>query len=306
MTHTGTGQNAPGARLSLTILIPTFNEESNICEALASASFADEILVVDSFSTDRTVEIARAATNERGLPVRVLEHEYINSATQKNWAIPQAANDWVMVLDADERIPAQLRAEIEAFLAAEGPAARGDADGLRIRRLGYFLGHPIRHSGWQKDSVLRVFPRDRSRYLAREVHADVVIFPEAIAVDLPAPESAEPGKGARIIIARHKMLHYTFISFEQYMRKFNQYTTWAAGDRGKRTRKVTAVHLLGRPVWRFFRQYVLDRGFLDGRAGLVVCMLAAFSVFLKYAKLWERQENERALNHQEAKYAKNE
>src|SRR5690606_18914453 len=104
-----------------------------------------------------------------------------------------------------------------------------------------------------------------------------------------SPESGAPGS-TKVLVARNRMPHYTFTSFEQYMKKFDRYTTWAAGDRARKTRKVTAVHLLGRPAWRFFRQYVLDRGFLDGRAGIIVCMLAAFSVFLKYAKLWERQQ----------------
>ncbi len=220
--------------------------------------------MVDSFSTDATPTIAE----EMG--ARVLQHEYVNSATQKNWSIPQAAHEWVMVLDADERITPELRAEIEAFLTA--PA--GDSS-MRIYRANFFMGKRIRYCGWQDDSVLRVFPRDRTRYMDREVHADAIV---------------EGGGGVRV--ARTRMPHYTFDSFAQYMKKFDQYTTWAAGDRARKTKRVTAVHLLGRPLWRFFKQYILRLGILDGRAGLVVCMLASFSVFLKYAKLWERQQNQ--------------
>lgn len=248
----------------LTILIPTFNEERNIRDAITSAAWADQVLVVDSFSTDNTVAIAR----EMG--ARVLEHEYINSATQKNWAIPQAAHEWVMVLDADERITPELRDEIQQFIKSPGNDAA-----MRIYRANYFMGKPIRYCGWQDDSVLRVFPRDRTRYLDREVHADAII-----------------DGGGNVRIARSRMPHYTFDNFEQYMKKFDRYTTWAAGDRAARTKKVTAVHLLGRPLWRFFKQYLLRLGILDGRAGLVVCTLAAFSVFLKYAKLWERQQKQ--------------
>lgn len=222
------------------------------------------MLVVDSFSADTTPTIAE----EMG--ARLLQHEYVNSATQKNWAIPQAAHEWVMVLDADERITPELRSEIEGFLSV--PA--GDSS-MRIYRANFFMGKPIRYCGWQDDSVLRVFPRDRTRYLDREVHADAIV---------------EGGGGVRV--ARSRMPHYTFDSFAQYMKKFDQYTTWAAGDRARKTRRVTAVHLLGRPLWRFFKQYILRLGILDGRAGLVVCMLASFSVFLKYAKLWERQQNQ--------------
>lgn len=252
------------AREGITILIPTFNEERNIRDAIDSASWADEVLVVDSFSTDATPDIAR----EMG--ARVLQHEYVNSATQKNWAIPQAGHAWVMVLDADERITPELRAEIEAFIANPG-----NDSAMRIYRANYFMGKRIRYCGWQDDSVLRVFPRDKTRYIDREVHADAIV---------------EGGGGVRIAATR--MPHYTFDSFDQYMKKFDRYTTWAAGDRARKTSRVSAVHLLGRPLWRFFKQYILRLGILDGRAGLVVCMLAAFSVFLKYAKLWERQQKQ--------------
>jgi glycosyltransferase involved in cell wall biosynthesis len=249
-------------RQQLTILIPTFNEERNIREAMACAKWADEILVVDSFSTDATPRIAAE------LGARVLQHEYVNSATQKNWAIPHARHPWVMVLDADERISPELAAEITDFLEAPG-----NVMGLRIYRTNHFMGKRIRYCGWQDDSVLRVFARDHGRYVDREVHADVE-------VDGP------------VRVLENKLSHNTFESFDQYMRKFDQYTTWAAGDRAKVTRKVTFVHLALRPAWRFFKQYILRGGILDGRAGLVICMLSAFSVFLKYAKLWERQQRD--------------
>ncbi|MCX7019734.1 MAG: glycosyltransferase family 2 protein [bacterium] len=248
-------------RQRLTILIPAFNEERNIREVMACAQWADETLVVDSFSTDATPRIAA------GMGARVLQHEYVNSAAQKNWAIPQASCEWVMVLDADERITNALRSEIQEFLENPGATA-----GLRIFRENYFMGQRVRYCGWQDDSVLRVFPRHRGRYPDREVHADVI-------VDGP------------VRILKNKLLHYTFDNFEQYMRKFDRYTTWAAGDRARAASRVGFTQLSLRPAWRFFRQYVLRGGFLDGRAGLVICSLAAYSVFMKYAKLWERQQN---------------
>lgn len=248
-------------RPPLTILIPAFNEAENIRAAIASADWAGEVFVVDSFSTDGTPEIALE------LGARVVQHEYLNSAAQKNWAIPQAAHPWVMVLDADERITPELREEIRAFLAAPGRDK-----GMRIFRRNHFCGKPIRYCGWQDDSVLRLFPRDEGRYQDREVHADVM---------LEGP----------VRVAREQLLHYTFRSFDQYMKKFDRYTTWAAGDRARTTGRVGFIHLAGRPLWRFFKQYVLRFGFLDGRAGLIICTLAAYSVFLKYAKLWERQQS---------------
>jgi glycosyltransferase involved in cell wall biosynthesis len=230
---------------------------------LESVRWADEVLIVDSGSTDRTLEIAR----EFG--ARILEHEYINSATQKNWAIPQATHPWVLIVDADERVTPELRDEILALLE-RGP----ECAGYRIGRQNHFMGRPVRFCGWQNDECLRLFERDKGHYQDREVHADIIL-------------NGEVGR------LQHRLLHFTFRSFEQYMRKFDRYTTWAAGDRAKRTPRVRWHHLTLRPLFRFFKQYVLKLGFLDGRTGLVLCGLAAFSVFMKYAKLWERQEKER-------------
>lgn len=257
--------NAEPPRARLTALLPAGNEEANIAECMASVEFADEIFVVDSFSRDRTPEIAR----ERG--ARVVQHAYRNSATQKNWAIPQATHEWVLIVDCDERVTPELRDEILGILR-DAAAGRPVQDGYRIGRANHFLGQPVRHCGWQNDRVLRLFRRDLARYQDREVHADIEIA------------------SGRVGMLRHKLLHYTFVSFAHYMRKFDQYTTWAAGDRGRRTARVGWGHLVLRPVGRFLKQYVLRLGVLDGKVGLIVCALAAFSVFLKYAKLYERQQ----------------
>lgn len=255
-------------RSKITALIPACNEQANIADCIASVAWADEIFVVDSFSKDNTLELARAAG------ARVVQHEYVNSATQKNWAIPQASHGWVLIVDADERITPELKAEILGVLEADARDAAAVCDGYRIGRLNHFLGRRVRYCGWQSDSCLRLFRRDKGRYQDRQVHADIEI-----------------AGGSRIGRLRAKMLHYTFVSFDQYMDKFNRYTTWAAGDRGRRTQKVRWYHLTLRPAGRFLKQYVLKRGFLDGQVGLVVCSLAAFSVFMKYAKLMECQQS---------------
>lgn len=252
-----------GSRKKITVIIPTGNEERNIEACLDSVAWADEVIVVDSFSEDATPQLARA----RG--VRFVEHEYVNSATQKNWIIPQATHPWVMIVDADERVTPELRDEILATLERDGPA-----DGYRIYRINHFMGKRIRYCGWQNDHCLRLFRRDKGRYQDREVHADVEI-------------------DGRVEFLRGKLLHYTFVSFEQYMKKFDRYTTLAASDRARSGRAVGVVNLLLRPMGRFFKQYVLKQGFRDGKAGLILCSLAAYSVFLKYAKLWERQVSER-------------
>ncbi len=252
------------AREKITIIIPTFNEEHNIRECLESVKWADEILIVDSYSTDKTLEIVRQYTN------RILQHEYINSAAQKNWAIPQATYPWVMIVDADERVTPLLRDEILAVLYNPD-----DYVGFRIYRQNHFMGKPIRYCGWQRDDVLRLFLRDKGRYQEREVHADVII----------------EGKVGTL---KNRLLHYSFQSFDQYMAKYDRYTKWAALDRAKITKKVRWYHLALRPLWRFIRQYFLYLGFLDGKAGLIICTLAAYSVFLKYARLWAMQEAEKS------------
>jgi glycosyltransferase involved in cell wall biosynthesis len=252
--------STPQNRPPITVLIPTRNEEENIRDCLESVKWADEILVVDSGSTDRTREIAAKYTG------RVLEHEYVSSAAQKNWAIPQAAHLWVLIVDSDERVTPELREEILDLLR-RGP----DCAGYYIRRVNHFMGRPVRHV-WKNDKCLRLFLRDKGRYQDRHVHADVEI--EGVTGWLKNP-----------------LLHYTCQSFEKYMLKHDQYTTWAARDRAKGTPRVCWHHLTARPAFRFFKQYVLKLGFLDGRAGLIICGLSAFSVFMKYAKLWELQQS---------------
>jgi len=251
-------------RQKITIIVPTFNEERNIRDCLESVKWADEIFVVDSFSTDKTLDIAREYTS------RIVQHEYVNSAAQKNWAIPQATHPWVMIVDSDERVTRNLSEEIREILGKDGDGY----DGFYIYRLNHFLGKRIRHCGWDRDDVLRLFRRDLGRYQDREVHADVIL----------------KGRTRRL---KYKLLHYTFSSFDQYLKKMCRYATWAAGDRAQKTKKVGWHHLTLRPAFRFFRQYILRLGFLDGKEGLILCILAAYSVFLKYSSLYERQKKER-------------
>jgi glycosyltransferase involved in cell wall biosynthesis len=244
-------------RPSLTVIVPTFNEESTLRDCLESVRFADEILVVDSFSSDATVAIARE------LGARVLQHEYVYSAKQKNWSIPQATHEWVLLVDSDERVTPDLRQEILTLLAA-GPRH----DGYWILRANHFLGRRIRHCGWGTDKVIRLFRRDVARYQDREVHAEI---------DLPGP----------LPVLRHPLEHRSFRSFGQYWRKLQIYSEWGAAQLYKEGRKAGALQIFGRPVTRFFKMYVVRLGFLEGLHGLVLSMLGAFTVYLKYARLWE-------------------
>ncbi len=249
-------RQAPG-RAGLSVIITTFNEEVNIADCIESVLWADEILVVDSFSKDRTVDIAKQ------YPVQVLQREYFGSAAQKNWAIDRTTREWVLIVDADERVPAPLAGEILRTLAAPT-----DVNGFSIRRENIFVDRVMRHSGWSTDKVIRLFRRDRGRYPNRRVHAD-------LAIEGPTP------------LLQNAFMHYTFRSFDQYFDKFLKYAEWGAAQAFREGRKVGVLEIAGRPLWRFFRTYVVQLGFLDGLHGLVLCSLQSFGVFLKYARLWE-------------------
>ncbi|HET9480903.1 MAG TPA: glycosyltransferase family 2 protein [Candidatus Polarisedimenticolia bacterium] len=248
----------------ISVIVPTFNEEENIRECLESVAWADEILVVDSFSTDGTLAIAREFTD------RVLQREYVNSASQKNWAIPQAKHRWVMVVDADERVTPGLREEIRALLSA-GPSHSGYV----IRRVNHFLGRRIRHGGWARDRVLRFWDRTKGGYQEKEVHADVE-------VDGPVAE------------LKHPLNHITFRSWDSYLHKIDRYTSWGADEYLKKGKRASALDLVTRPAARFFKRYIVQLGFLDGIPGLMITGIDTWVVFVKYARLWERTHHPRA------------
>lgn len=244
-------------REPLSVLVPTRNEARNIRACLESVRWADEVVVVDSGSEDGTLEIARAIAD------RVLEHEYVNSAAQKNWALPMLRHHWTLIVDADERVTPALRGEIERVLA--DPAR---ADGYWILRSNRFLGRPIRAAGWQRDKVLRLFDRRKGAYEPLQVHAEVRL----------------QGRVGRL---RERLSHDTYADLDRYFEKFGRYTRWSAADLKRRGVRASAARLLLRPWLRFLRMYVLEGGFREGRHGIVLCMLAAFSVFTKYARRWE-------------------
>ncbi|HEX9305651.1 MAG TPA: glycosyltransferase family 2 protein [Thermoanaerobaculia bacterium] len=245
-------------REKLSAIVTSFNEAINIRECLESVTFADEVLLVDSFSADSTLDLARQVPG-----VRILQREYFGSAAQKNWAMDQTVHPWVLIVDADERVTPGLAREIQDLLE-RGP----EASFYSIRRRNLFLDRLIRHSGWSTDKVVRLLRRGAARYPRRRVHAD--IRPEG-----PAPT------------LNSSLLHYTFRSLGQYLEKLHRYAEWGAADAYRRGKDSGALQLFFRPAWRFVRTYVFQAGFLDGRHGLVLCMLQAYGVFLKWAKLWE-------------------
>ncbi|MBD3266256.1 glycosyltransferase [bacterium] len=240
----------------LTVLIPTFNEEQNLPDCLQSAAWADEILVVDSFSTDRTRDIAQSHS------ARILQHPYESHAAQRNWAIPQATHPWVFLLDADERITPALQEEIQALLQT-GPSI----DAYRVARRTFYFGREAKFGGFGNDWVTRLVKQDTCRIEECGFHGDFKL-------------DFTPGK------LKGKLIHYTCNSIEEYFQRFEMYTTGGARRLYHKNKTAGFLEILGRPLWRFLHRYILRLGFLDGRLGLILCMLSAFYVFTKYMKLW--------------------
>jgi glycosyltransferase involved in cell wall biosynthesis len=250
------------ARPAVSAIVTTFNEEKNVADCLASLDWCDEILVVDSFSTDATPEIARRYPN-----VRFVQRTYYGSASQKNWAMDQVAHDWILIFDADERCTPKLQRELERLLAA-GP----DHDAYTIRRRVFFLGARIRFSGWQHDQVVRLVRRGTARYPNRRVHADMKTLG-------PAPR------------LRHSMDHHMAETLDEYVPRILKYSFWGAAQGWREGKSSGFVQVWGRSAWRFARTYVVQLGFLDGMRGLVFCMLQAFGTYMKWSLLWSWRVN---------------
>ena len=247
----------------LTVIIPCKDEEANIEACIASAlKIADEVLIADSGSTDRTKEIVR-----RLGPYRIIEREYVNSGDFKNWAIPHATHPWIMVLDGDERVPDSMAQEIRQLMA-ETP----QYDGYWVYRTNYFMGHRIRFSGWRNDKVLRLFRRDQGVYTGGTDHAEVHI------------------RSARVGALRQRMLHFTYWNYDQYFHKFQRYTTYQAEKWNREGRRFSLAKMFLNMPFRFLHNYVFRLGFLDGVAGLQICLLTGFYSFMKQARLWQIQQ----------------
>ena len=249
------------ARTPVSIVIPTRNEALQIGECVRGLAWAGEVIVVDGASADGTAESARAAG------ARVLNGARAGTggqtiAAQRNAGIAAAAHEWVFALDADERIGPGLAAELAATVAA--PAH----DAYAVRRRNVFFGKTITRAGWGEDWVVRLFRRER-RFVERRVHEG--LEPVADVGRLGAP-----------------LEHVPYRDLSHYLQKLDRYATWAAEDLAARGRRPRLSDLLFRPPARFARMYLLQLGVLDGWRGAVLCGLAAVSVFLKYARLWER------------------
>jgi glycosyltransferase involved in cell wall biosynthesis len=243
----------------LTVLITCKDEELHIRDCIESArDVADEILVADSGSRDATLDIVRSLGG-----CRIVEREFISYADFKNWSVPQCAHEWVLIIDADERVTPELTREIKALLQQD-PAE----DAYWIRRENYFLGHRIRFSGWSNDRVVRLIRRDACQYFPRPVHE---------AMNVPS---------GKISVLRNAFRHFTAWDLEHFVAKQNNYSTRGAVHMRMSGKHVGLAFTLLHAPFRFLQLYLLRGGFLDGYPGLMVCGITAFYTFLKDIKLW--------------------
>jgi glycosyltransferase involved in cell wall biosynthesis len=245
-------------RPRVSALVITYNEEDHLRECLESLSWCDEILVVDSFSTDRTAEIARSYPR-----VRFFQRPFLGGAAQRNWGMERASHDWILILDADERCTDALRREIETLLVA-GPAH----DAYTVRRRVWFLEKRIRFSGMRRDRAVRLVRRGRARYDGRRVH------------ELLVPRNG----GAPLL--RSPLEHFTADSLHEYLQRITKYAWWGAAQHWREGRRAGWPQIFVRTFWRFFRTYFLQLGVLDGTPGLVFCLLQASATYQKWALLW--------------------
>jgi glycosyltransferase involved in cell wall biosynthesis len=243
--------------MRLSVIVIALNQEANIGPCLESVRFADEIVVVDTGSTDRTIDLARAAG------ARVLATAWQGFAGTKNFALDQARMDWVFSLDTDERVAGALKEEILAVVRADGPL-----DGYRVARKNYFGGRWIRHLGWYPDYTLRLWRRGQGRYRDREVH-------EEVEVDGPVGILPPP------------LDHYSYKNMEEYAARQKRYARLAAREMFKQGRRPRPGELRWRPLLTFLKLYFLKKGFLEGALGLALSREGSRYNFLKYYYLQE-------------------
>ncbi len=241
---------------ALTVTIITRDEVDRLEEAVASAAFADEIVIVDSGSTDGTLELARRLTP------RVITRDWPGYAAQKNFAAGQASHDWILSVDADERLSPDLAAEIRALLAA-GPRQAA----FRVPRVSFYLGTWIRSTDWYPDYQVRLYDRRAASWAGDYVHESV---------------RTEGGVGR----LRGELLHVPYRDISHHLRTIDRYTRLAACQMQAEGRRVTAAGLAARPAAAFLRNYLLRGGIRQGGVGFVVSVLNSYYVFLKFARLW--------------------
>jgi len=245
-------------REKISACVITGNEEIKIRRCLESLTWCDEIVVVDSFSQDRTVEICREFTD------RVYQHEWLGYIGQRNLVREMARFDWVLHVDADEVVSPELREEI----GREFSMYVQNCDGYQFPRLVHYLGKWIRHGEWYPDMKLRLFRKDAGWSEGEEPHDQVVV------------------KG-RVKTLKNPLWHFTYDDINDHLETMNRFSGIAAEAKYRDGYRFRWWDFFFRPPWRFFKSYILKRGFLDGRIGYLIAAVSAFGVRMKYIKLWE-------------------
>jgi glycosyltransferase involved in cell wall biosynthesis len=246
------------SKYPITAIIPSYNEAHNIVEVLKSVDFCDEVILVDSNSTDNTVALAQPYFD------KLLTREYIHSASQKNWAIPQATNEWILLVDADERVTPALKDEIIQLIPKLD--TNGHA-GYWMGRRNFFMGKQVRYSGWKNDKVIRLFKKSNCKYIDKHVHSEI---------------EADGTVGW----LENKLLHYKYVSIDHHVSKLQRYASLQARDFDQKVGKITLFHVVVKPFWGFFKHYIIQLGFLDGFVGFSIAYLRSYGIFMRYVKLW--------------------
>lgn len=243
--------------IKLSVLLITFNEIKHIEAVIKNIDFADEIIAVDSFSTDGTFEVLKQLNH-----VTTFQREFKNFADQRNFAIQKASHGWILFIDADERITPELKNEI--FLEINNPK---ETVAFKVKRLFFFKQKRIRFSGFQSDKTYRLFKKDRVKYIEEKtVHEQPII------------------NGASKLL-KNKMIHYSFDSANHYKLKMEQYASLKAMELFNKGKKPHFFHFYIRPAYKFMVNYLLRLGILDGKEGFVICYLSAYGVYFRYQKL---------------------
>lgn len=247
----------------LSAIVITYNEEQNIGACIESLKWCDELIVVDSNSTDNTVEIAR------GLNAKVSIVENQTYGEKRNTGIDMASGEWILWIDADERITPELQKEITEVISGD----KQPFEAYLINRKSFFINKFIKHCGWYPDFTLRLFRRSSGiRFNTLLVHESAVY-------------NGEKGR------LKNDILHYTDRDFEHYIKKLNNYTTLSARELFNKGRKAGFFDIIFRPAFTFFKMYFLKLGILDGFMGLVLCTLSSVHVCVKYSKLYLLNRN---------------
>ena len=248
--------------MKITAIIPTLNEEERIQNSLKSAAFADEIIVIDSYSTDRTVELVKKSD------AILLQRKFDDFSSQKNYAIDHASYDWIIWIDADEVLTTELQEEIKRAIVNTK-----DFVGFYIYRVFFFKGKKMRFTGTQNDKLIRVFNRKFCRYEGK-VHEKI-------------------RAAGKLGFLKNKILHYSYISFDRYIVKLNQHSALKAEELFEKGILITPFHIIVKPIARFVKHYIIKLGFLDGFYGFIISFALSYGVLVRYIKLWNLKQRHR-------------